>query len=56
MADLFDTSKHKIYEGVRSRGGATQVFAKCRCGAVLYGREQIDEHREEMEDGQARSQ
>ena len=39
---------HKIYTGNHYTGGSvyTGPLGKCRCGAVLKGQEQIDEHRE----------
>lgn len=37
--------EHRIYTGNHYSGSRMLPFGKCRCGAVLEGAEEIEEHR-----------
>lgn len=41
------SADHYIYTGRQHRGNKLYEYGKCRCGAVLQGRDEIDAHREE---------
>lgn len=39
-----NSEEHRIYRGVEARGGTNVPFAKCRCGLVMRGAQEIEEH------------
>jgi hypothetical protein len=38
------TEKHRLYYGNKVQGSIFTPFARCTCGALVYGQAAIDEH------------
>ena len=41
-------NQHSVYTGMHFKGAKGVPFGKCRCGAYLDGKDEIDRHREEF--------